>query len=133
MSELEALLVDLTLQGSDAALVSFASTLDALSAKTGGRIEFEVRVDGDAWVQRLASVIFDEDRRILLALSADGLSILQIPLADEVDGDFFTPLSTWHGLPLREKPNVNTDPAATLLLGALRSRGLLSLAHPRAG
>lgn len=126
--ELEPLLVELALRGTDAATTSFASILEVLTAKTGGNIEFDVRINRDAQIQRLASVAFAEGRRVLLALSADGQHVLQLSLADSVHEDFFHPLANWFALPLREKPYVNIDAETTLLVGALRSKGLLPTA-----
>ncbi|MEO4001906.1 hypothetical protein [Mesorhizobium sp. CAU 1732] len=123
--ELEPLLVELVLRGTDAATTSLASILDALATKTGGVIEFDIRVDHDTQIQRLASVMFAERQRVILALSTDGQQIVQAQVADAVDSDFFRPLALWFALPMREKPHVNVDAAAALLLGALRSNGQL--------
>lgn len=123
--ELESLLVELSLRGADAATTSFASILDAVAAKTGGATEFDVRIDHDTQIQRIASVMFAGRQRVILALSVDGQTILQAQVADAIDSDFFLPLANWFALPMREKPRVSIDAAAALLLGALRSKGQL--------
>lgn len=130
MQELEAALIDIALNVEDMTSQGFVATMENLAARVGGKIEFDVRIDRDICVQRIASVVFADEGRVLLALSSDGQRILHIPLSDEVDGDFFRSLADWYALPLRKRAYINTDAAAVLLIGALRSKGLLVSAIP---
>lgn len=126
MPELEATLVDMALSVEDMNTQGFVATMENLAARVGGHIEFDIRVDHDINVQRIASVVFVDEGRIVLVLSSDGQQITRIPTKREIDSDFFHPLAHWHALPLADKAFTSINTAAVLLLGALRSRRLLT-------
>ena len=102
--------------------LSFSEALTSIADNTRGDKLFDVRVEGDAKIQRIAAISFGFDGVGILALSHDTGLVSEF-VSGDID-DFLDPLTKWASLPLRDQARVDHFGAATLLVAALRARGL---------
>lgn len=117
--ELEAILIDLAVSGADLLLTSFASVVSQAATRTNSNILFDVRVDGDPLVQRLAAIAFADADVTFVLLAKDGFHFSVISPEEDLS-DFIAPLSQWFALSLHEQAVTPFQGWVALLLGALQ-------------
>ncbi len=122
--ELEAILVELSVKDTDLIEHSFASIASDSAERMGGRVLFDVRIDGDPDVQRIAALEFAEGNIAFLILAANGTEVSALASTEGLS-DFVAPLSRWFELPLHERAITPFRGAASLLIGALRRCGCI--------
>jgi hypothetical protein len=123
--ELAASIFDMAVSHARSCQLSFSETVDSLACNTHGQLLFDVRVEGDAKVQRIAAVTFGSAGVGILALSHQAGLAADFIAADLAD--FLEPLTRWARLPLRQQVQVDHFGAAILLVAALRLRGTSSI------
>jgi hypothetical protein len=123
--ELEAILVELFIADTNLVEHSFAAIVSEAAEHMGGWVLFDVRVDSDAAVQRIACLSFSDSRIAFLVLAANGTEI-SVKTPDTDLADFVAPLQTWFELPLQDRAKAPFRGSASLLLGALRHCGCFS-------
>lgn len=121
-SELEAILVELSVSAADVLQASFASMVTEAADRTRSRVLFDLRSDGDPDVQRVAAIASGDDKITFVLLARDGTR-LAVASPEEDLSDFIAPLSSWYELSLHERAVTPYLGHMALLLGALRTCG----------
>ncbi|AMY00708.1 hypothetical protein [Mesorhizobium ciceri] len=99
----------------------FGDRVADAAQKTAGSVLFDVRVDGDICVQRMAAIGYAESGTAIIVMDKsgrlDGASI---------NGDtalLVAELAAWYASPLSEQARVDYRGTATILLAKLRNSG----------
>jgi hypothetical protein len=99
----------------------FGDRVADAAEKTAGSVLFDVRVDGDSCVQRMAAIGYGVTRTAIIAMAKNG----QLRCAS-VNGNtavLVAELAAWYASPLSEQAKVDHSGAAIILLAKLRSSG----------
>ncbi|MCA0056593.1 MULTISPECIES: hypothetical protein [unclassified Mesorhizobium] len=99
----------------------FCDRVADAAEKTEGSVLFDVRVDGDTWVQRIAAIGYGVIGTAIIVMGKNG----QLRCAS-VDGDtalLVSELAAWNASPLGEQAKIDQRGAANILLATLRSSG----------
>ncbi|TPK28746.1 hypothetical protein FJ942_27615 [Mesorhizobium sp. B2-4-2] len=99
----------------------FCDRVADAAEKTEGSVLFDVRVDGDTWVQRIAAIGYGVIGTAIIVMGKNG----QLRCAS-VDGDtalLVAELAAWNASPLGEQAKIDQRGAANILLATLRSSG----------
>lgn len=100
---------------------SFSDKLQEIAKRTNGRVMFNVRVDRDRHVQRLAAIGYDGVRGVgIVGLANDGSKISAV-FTEEDLSRFTQPLVDFQQLPMREQAQIDVRSNAFLLLAAMRN------------
>lgn len=101
----------------------FSDRVADAALKTAGSLLFDVRIDGDAKVQRMAAIGYGDEHAAVVVLEKGG----QLKCAS-VNGDatvLVADLAAWEASPLREHVHAEYRGTALILLAKLRSSGHL--------
>ncbi|MGX5832318.1 hypothetical protein [Mesorhizobium sp. 43Arga] len=101
----------------------FSDRVIDAAEKTAGSVLFDVRVDGDAYIQRMAAIGYGKADAAVIVLEKSG----HLRCAS-VNGDasaLVATLTTWESSPLREHVQAEYHGTALILLAKLRNSGLL--------
>ncbi|RAZ72925.1 hypothetical protein [Mesorhizobium atlanticum] len=120
--ELDSLVFQMAVESVRALSLGFTEKAAAIAARSRGILLFDVRINGDAAVQRIAAIRYPSDRTGVLALDIQGLVIRHCIVGGILSG-LTAPLENWTSMPLSMQAKVNIDHHATLFLGALRKAG----------
>ncbi|RWM48384.1 MAG: hypothetical protein EOR78_29305 [Mesorhizobium sp.] len=99
----------------------FCDRVADAAEKTAGSVLFDVRVDGDTCVQRMAAIGYGETGTAIIVMEKDG----HLRCAS-INGDtavLVAELAAWNASPLREQARVDHRGTASLLLAKLRRSG----------
>ncbi|WP_292860874.1 hypothetical protein [Mesorhizobium sp.] len=99
----------------------FGDRVADAAEKTGGSVLFDVRVDGDSCVQRMAAIGYGVTGTAIIVMGKNG----QLGCAS-VSGDtalLVAALAAWNASPLSEQARVDHSATASILLARLRSSG----------
>lgn len=95
----------------------FFDRVGDVAEKTGGVVLFDVRVDGDNRIQRLAGVGYGEDGTVAIMMDHEG-QLTSVPVTE--DNDFLVAeLVAWTSLPMAEQVCVAYGGTAAILLAKL--------------
>ncbi|WP_095205110.1 hypothetical protein [Mesorhizobium carmichaelinearum] len=94
----------------------------AIAASSRGILLFEVRVYGDAEVQRVAAIRYQGEQTGVLALDKSGL-VIRHCIINSAFSHFIAPLEAWCGMPLSMQAKVDVDAHASVFLNAVRQAG----------
>ncbi|RUU14513.1 hypothetical protein EOD23_00720 [Mesorhizobium sp. USDA-HM6] len=120
--ELDSLVFQMAVESVRSLSLSFTEKAAAIAARSRGILLFDVRVDGDAVVQRIAAIRYPSDRTGVLALDRQGF-VIRYCIVGGIFSGFIAPLENWTSMPLSMQAKINVDDHATLFLGALRKAG----------
>lgn len=101
----------------------FRDRVSDAAEKTDGSVLFDVRVDGEVDVQRMAAIGYGTTGTAIIVMGKDG----QLRCAS-VDGEtrfLVEELAAWYASPLSEQAHVAYHGTAVILLEKLRSAGHL--------
>jgi hypothetical protein len=98
----------------------FRSVGDA-AEKTGGSVLFDIRVDGDTRIQRVAAIGFGANGTVAIMMDKDG-QLSSAPVNGNND-HLVAELAVWSSLPMAEQVCVSYRGAAAILLAELRKSG----------
>ncbi|MET3597750.1 hypothetical protein ABID26_007176 [Mesorhizobium shonense] len=127
--ELDSLVFQMAVESVGALSIGFTEKAAAIAARSRGILLFDVRVDGDAAVQRIAAIRYPSDRTGVLALDIRGVGIRHCIVGGIFSG-LTAPLEHWTGMPLSMQAKINVDDHAALFLGALREAGHMPVSQP---
>ncbi|WP_431310923.1 hypothetical protein [Mesorhizobium amorphae] len=99
----------------------FGDRVADAAEKTAGSVLFDVRVDGDSCVQRMAAIGYGETGTAIIVMEKSG----ELRCAS-VNGDtalLVAELAAWCASPLSEQARVDHRGTAIILLAKLRSSG----------
>lgn len=100
----------------------FSDRVDDVAEKTGGSVLFDVRVDGDPRIRRMAAIGYDaNDPVVAIVLDKDG-QLRSAPV--DADSDLLVAeLTVWGSLPMGQQASATCSGAATALLAKLSKLG----------
>ncbi|MER8570281.1 hypothetical protein NKH85_33080 [Mesorhizobium sp. M0924] len=100
----------------------FFDRVSDVAEKTDGSILFDVRVDGDMRIQRLAAIGYGANGTVAIIMDKQG-QLSSAPI--DGDEDKIVELTVWCSLPMAEQARVSYTGAIALLLAKLRQAGFL--------
>ncbi len=95
----------------------FPDRVDDIAHKTAGSVLFDVRVDGDPGIQRIAAIGYGADGVVAIVMDGHG-TLVSVPVDGRSDA-LIAELSAWWTLPMAEQIKVSHVEAATKLLADL--------------
>ena len=99
----------------------FGDRVSDAAAKTAGSVLFDVRIDGDAHIQRMAAIRYGETDAAIIVLEKNGQ--LRCAAANGDASTLVATLATWESSPLSEHVRDQYHGTALILLAKLRSSG----------
>lgn len=99
----------------------FSDRVGDVAEKTGGSILFDIRVDGDIQIQRMAAIEYGADGTVAIVMDKNGK--LSSEPVDEDNNHLVVELTAWNSLPMAEQVVVSYSGAAASLLAKLRKSG----------
>ena len=99
----------------------FSERVDDVAQKTAGSVLFDVRVDGNPGIQRIAAIGYGADGVVAIVMGRYG-ELASVP----VDGGsevLIAELSAWCALPMAKQSSVSHLEAATKLLAWIAKAG----------
>ncbi|RNJ42492.1 hypothetical protein B5V01_03680 [Mesorhizobium erdmanii] len=99
----------------------FCDRVADAAEKTAGSVLFDVRVDGDTWVQRMAAIGYGETGTAIIVMEKNG----HLRCAS-ISGDtalLVAELAAWNASPLSEQARLDPCGTASILLAKLRRSG----------
>ncbi|WP_244494058.1 MULTISPECIES: hypothetical protein [Mesorhizobium] len=106
----------------------FSDRVGDIAQKTAGSVLFDVRVDGDPGIQRIAAIGYGAEGVVAVVMDRDG-GLASAP----VDGGSYAliaELSAWCALPMAEQISASYLEAATKLLAELAKAGRIDRDGP---
>ncbi|MER8921690.1 hypothetical protein [Mesorhizobium sp. M0802] len=98
----------------------FSDRVSDVAEKTAGSVLFDVRIEGDTGIQRMAAIGYGADGTVVIVMDKDG-QLTSAPI-DGNEGSI-AELAAWSSLPMAEQVNVSYREAAEGLLVGLRRSG----------
>jgi hypothetical protein len=99
----------------------FSDRVGDVAEKTGGFVLFDVRVDGDSRIRRMAAIGYGANVTVAIMMDKNG-KLSSAPIA--ADNDLLVAeLTAWWSLPMAEQVCVTYRGAAASLLAKLRASG----------
>ncbi|WP_430682247.1 hypothetical protein [Mesorhizobium australafricanum] len=120
----EMVLFEQSIANTDGIQRPFSDRVIDAADKTAGSVLFDVRVDGDANIQRMAAIGYGESDAAIVVLDKSG----QLRCAS-VNGDasaLVADLAAWESSPLSEHVQSQYHGTALILLAKLRESGRLT-------
>ncbi|TPK72334.1 hypothetical protein FJ950_27990 [Mesorhizobium sp. B2-3-14] len=117
----EMVLFEQSIADSDGLQRPFSDRVADAADKTAGSVLFDVRIDGDANIQRMAAIGYGEADAAIVVLEKGGR--LRCALVNGDASHFVAELAAWESSPLREHVRAEYRGTAMILLAKLRSSG----------
>ncbi|WP_245274503.1 hypothetical protein [Mesorhizobium sp. L2C066B000] len=99
----------------------FCDRVADAAEKTAGSVLFDVRVDGDVCVQRMAAIGYGVTGTAVIVMEKNGQ--LRCASINEDTALLVAELAAWNASPLREQARVDHRSTASILLAKLRNSG----------
>ncbi|MER8430057.1 hypothetical protein [Mesorhizobium caraganae] len=99
----------------------FSDRVSDVAEKTAGSVLFDVRVDGDTGIQRIAAIGYAADGTVAIVMDRDG-QLTSAPI-DGNGGPLVAELAAWASLPMSEQVGASYLDAAKSLVAGLRRSG----------
>jgi|GEM_PF-1835490 len=122
--ELDALVFGMAVDSVRALPVPFTDKVAEVARRSHGAVLFNLRVDGDMELQRVAAIRYPSDQTGVLVLDKQGL-LSSHCIVNGTFSSFIAPLEDWNTLPLATQARTSIAGPASLLIGALRNAGYL--------
>lgn len=123
--ELDALVFGMAVDSVRALSVPFTGKVAEVAHRSHGVLLFNLRIDGDMELQRVAAIRYPSNQTGVLMLDKQGLLTSHCMVNGTFSG-FITPLEDWNTLPLATQARTSIAGPASLFIGALRNAGYLS-------
>ncbi|MER8456280.1 hypothetical protein [Mesorhizobium sp. M0965] len=118
----ELVLLEQSLANTDGMNRPFSDRVDDIAEKTGGSVLFDVRVDGDTRIQRMAAIGYGSNDTVVAIVMDKNGQLRSAPV--DADNDFLVAeLTVWSSLPMAEQASASYCGAAASLLAKLRKSG----------
>lgn len=120
-THVEMVLFEQSLGDVDGMHLPFGDRVADAAQKTSGSVLFDVRIEGDTHIQRMAAIGYGEAGIAVVLMQKDG----QLRCAS-VNGEtdlLVAELAAWEASPLSEHARVEYGGTATMLIAKLRSSG----------
>ncbi|PAP92401.1 hypothetical protein [Mesorhizobium wenxiniae] len=122
VNELDLVIFQMAVEGVRLLSSSFDEKAAEIATRSRGSLLFDVRVDGDLEVQRVAAIGYPGDKIGVVALDREGL-VSCCCLVNGTFSPFIAPLENWTSMPLSMQAQIDVTGYARLLLAALRNAG----------
>ena len=110
----ELVLLEQSLANKDGIYPPFSDRVSDVAEKTGGSVLFDVRVQSDIRIQRMAAIGFGVDGTVAIMMDKNG-QLVSAPV--NADSDFLVAeLIAWSSLPMAEQVCASYSSAAATLL-----------------
>lgn len=122
--ELDAIIFGMAVESVRALPLGFAEKVAEIANRSHGVLLFDLRIDGDLEMQRIAAVRYPSNQTGILALDKQGSAISHCM----VNGNFsssIAPLEDWNTLPLPMQARTSIAGPASLFIDALRNAGYI--------
>ena len=120
--DVELVLLEQSMASTDGMNRPFHDRVGDVAEKTGGTVSFDVRVDEDTLIQRIAAIGYGADGVVAIVLDRKGV-LTSAPVVGS--DDLIAELTTWGSLPMAGQVGVSYVEAAARLLTELRKAGFL--------
>ncbi|WP_412033452.1 hypothetical protein [Mesorhizobium sp. CO1-1-8] len=120
----EMVLFEQSIANPDGIQKPFSDRVIDAAEKTEGSVLFNVRIDGDAAIRRMAAIGYGAAEAAIVVLEKGGQ--MRCALVNGEACTLVTELSAWESLPLSEHARIEYRGTATILLAKLRSSGHFS-------
>ena len=117
----ELALFEQSLGNSDGMHRPFCDRLADVAEKTAGAVLFDIRVDGDICIQRIAAIGYGTTGTAIVVMEKNGQT--RCASANGDTGFLVAELAAWYASPLGEQARVDYHGSAVILLANLRSSG----------
>lgn len=117
----ELVLLEQSLANTDGMYRPFSDRLGDVAEKTGGSVLFDVRVESDIRIQRMAAIGFGVDGTVAIMMDKNG-QLISAPINGD-NAPLVAELTAWTSLPMAEQVCVGYGGAAAKLLAELRKSG----------
>lgn len=121
----EMVLFEQSIASADGIQRPFSDRMLDAAEKTAGSVLFDVRLEGDATVQRMAAIGYGDADAAIVVLERDGQ--LRCASVNGEDSALVSVLAAWESSPLSEHVCAEYRDTATVLLTKLRSSGRLDV------
>ncbi|MER9216819.1 hypothetical protein NKI54_33380 [Mesorhizobium sp. M0663] len=122
--ELDALVFGMAVDSVRALPLGFTEKVAEIANRSDGVLLFDLRIDGDLEMQRIAAVRYPSSQTGILALDKQGLAISHC-MVNGTFSSFIAPLEDWNALPLPMQARTSIAGPASLFIGALRNAGCI--------
>lgn len=127
--ELDAIVFRMAVESVRGLPVGFTEKVAEIAARSHGVQLFDLRIDGDVELQRIAAIRYPSDQTGVLALDKQGSAILDC-MVNGTLSSFIGPLEDWNTLPLPMQARTSIAGQASLFIGALRNAGHIRRGRP---
>lgn len=118
----EMVLFEQSMANADGIQRPFSDRVADAAEETAGSVLFDVRVDGDAYIQRMAAIGYGGTDTAIIVLEKSGQ--LRCASVNSDTALLVAELAVWQASPLSEQARVEYRGTALILLAKLRSSGL---------
>lgn len=122
--ELDALVFGMAVDSVRALSVPFTEKVAEIAQRSHGVVLFNLRIDGDMELQRVAAIRYPSNQTGVLVLDKQGL-LTSHCMVNGTFSSFIAPLEDWNTLPLATQARTSIAGPASLFIGALRNAGYL--------
>lgn len=102
----------------------FSDRVGDVAEKTGGSVLFDIRVDGDTRIQRMAAIGYGANDTVILIMDKNA-QLSSAPVGED-NNDLVAELTTWSSLPMTERVSVSYGGTAKVLLVEVLKSGRLN-------
>ncbi|QKD04262.1 hypothetical protein [Mesorhizobium loti] len=120
--EVELVLLEQSLANGSGMNRPFSDRVSDVAEKTSGVVLFDVRVDGDARVRRMAAVGHGGNGTVAIVMDKFGV-LTSAPMVGS--DDLIAELTAWNSLPMAEQARVSYRDLVASLLAEVRKTGIL--------
>ncbi|MET2831336.1 hypothetical protein [Mesorhizobium shangrilense] len=122
VGELDLMVFQMAVESVRSLSLSFTDKAAEIATRSRGILLFDVRIDGDAEVQRVAAIRYQGAQTGVLALDRQGL-VTHHCIVNGAFSHFIAPLENWNSMSLPMQAKIDANGHASLFLGALRNAG----------
>lgn len=122
--ELDALVFRMAVESVLALPLGFTEKVAEIAARSHGVLLFDLRIEGDVELQRIAAIHYPSDQTGVLALDKRG-AVTSHRMVNGTFSRFIAPLEDWNSLSLRMQARTSIAGQTSLLIDALRDAGYI--------
>lgn len=122
--ELDAIVFRMAVESVLALPLGFTEKVAEIATRSHGVLLFDLRIDGDMELQRIAAIRFPSNQTGVLALDKRG-AVTNHCMVNGTFSEFIAPLEDWNTLPLAIQARTSIAGQTSLFIGALRNAGCI--------
>ncbi|KUM25561.1 hypothetical protein AU467_25615 [Mesorhizobium loti] len=127
--ELDAIVFRMAVESVLALPLGFTEKVAEIAIRSHGVMLFDLRVDGDMALQRIAAIRYPGNQTGVLALDKRG-AMTNHCMVNGTFSRFIAPLEDWNILPLPMQARTSIAGQTSLFIGALRNAGYIPRGKP---